>query len=396
MSIIGTTVRGLRAPIIREGDNLANIVVNTVLNATREGNFQLKDRDVIGITESVVARAQGNYTSVDNISFDVRRKFGKGTVGVLFPILSRNRFATCLKGIVKGLDEVVLMLSYPTDEVGNAVMDKDKIIENRINPFETTLKINAYYEIFGKYKHPFTEIDYVDYYHNLIEDYGSENNTIIFSNKPEHILKYTKKCLVCNIHNSDLIKNTLINNGAELVLTLKDIMNEPGWGTGYNEEYGLLGSNKVDENHIKLFPRDGQILVDSIQKELEKRTGVRLEVMIYGDGAFCDPVGKIWELADPVVSPAYTSGLKGTPNELKLKYLADNQFAGLRGENLQEAISTAIKEKDDNLVGKMDSQGTTPRRYTDLLGSLCDLTSGSGDKGTPIVLIQNYFENYAS
>ena len=396
MKLIGTTVRGLRAPIIREGDNLVDIVVNTVFDAAREGNFQLKDKDVIGITESIVARAQGNYATVDDIANDVISKFGVNqTIVLLGPILSRNRFAICLKGIAMAAKKIVLMLAFPYDEVGNAVMTEDQLFEFKPEINYSIINIDEYNSICKSYKHPFTGINYVHYYKQIIEDTGAECE-VYLCNNPFRMLFHSKNMIDCLIHSTNPRTIKKLEEEGATIYRLSDILNKPINNSGYNEEYGLLGSNKVDENHIKLFPRDGQKLVDSIQKELEKRTGVRLEVMIYGDGAFCDPVGKIWELADPVISPAYTDGLNGTPNELKLKYLADNQFAELRGENLQEAISVVIKEKNNNLVGKMDSQGTTPRRYTDLLGSLCDLTSGSGDKGTPIVLIQNYFENYAS
>ena len=395
MNIIGTTVRGLRAPIIREGDNLVKIVVNTVLEAAKEGNFQLKDKDIIGITESIVARAQGNYATVYDIAEDITEKFGTNQTIVLYsPILSRNRFAICLKGIAKAAKKIVLILTYPTDEVGNALMTQEQLFYYNHNSLNDEINIDDYHQYFGDYKHPFTNINYVDYYKQIIESEDTECE-VCLCNDPFVAFRYSKNIINCRIHQDSLLNDRLIENGAK-VFNLNNILNKSINNFGYNEQYGLLGSNKVNETTIKLFPRNGQQLVEQIQKELEEQTGVRLEVMIYGDGAFCDPVGQIWELADPVVSPAYTKGLAGTPNELKLKYLADNQFANLNGESLKEALINSIKEKDNNLLGKMESQGTTPRRYTDLLGSLCDLTSGSGDKGTPIVLIQNYFENYAS
>ena len=391
---VGTVVRGIRAPIIREGDDLARIVVDAVLEAQQQDGFQPQDRDVVAVTEAVVARAQGNYASVDAIASDVRKKLGGGTVGVIFPILSRNRFAICLRGIARGLDKVVLMLSYPSDEVGNHLIDPDLLDEKGVDPYGDVLTEQRYRELFGVNPHPFTGVDYVEYYKTLIQEAGAEVE-IIFANDCRAILPYTKKVLCCDIHTRERTKRRLRKAGAEVVLGLDDILTAPVDGSGCNEKYGLLGSNKATEETVKLFPRDCQDFVQDVQLRLRERTGKTVEVMVYGDGAFKDPVGKIWELADPVVSPAYTSGLEGTPNEVKLKYLADNNFAHLSGEALKAAIEEYIRQKDDNLVGKMESQGTTPRRLTDLIGSLCDLTSGSGDKGTPIVYIQNYFDNYS-
>lgn len=391
---VGTVVRGIRAPIIREGDDLARIVVDAVLEAQQQDGFQPQDRDVVAVTEAVVARAQGNYASVDAIASDVRKKLGGGTVGVIFPILSRNRFAICLRGIARGLDKVVLMLSYPSDEVGNHLIDPDLLDEKGVDPYGDVLTEQRYRELFGVNPHPFTGVDYVEYYKTLIQEAGAEVE-IIFANDCRAILPYTKKVLCCDIHTRERTKRRLRKAGAEVVLGLDDILTAPVDGSGCNEKYGLLGSNKATEETVKLFPRDCQDFVQDVQRSLRERTGKTVEVMVYGDGAFKDPVGKIWELADPVVSPAYTSGLEGTPNEVKLKYLADNNFAHLSGEALKAAIEEYIRQKDDNLVGKMESQGTTPRRLTDLIGSLCDLTSGSGDKGTPIVYIQNYFDNYS-
>ena len=391
---VGTVVRGIRAPIIREGDDLARIVVDAVLEAQQQDGFQPQDRDVVAVTEAVVARAQGNYASVDAIASDVRKKLGGGTVGVIFPILSRNRFAICLRGIARGLDKVVLMLSYPSDEVGNHLIDPDLLDEKGVDPYGDVLTEQRYRELFGVNPHPFTGVDYVEYYKTLIQEAGAEVE-IIFANDCRAILPYTKKVLCCDIHTRERTKRRLRKAGAEVVLGLDDILTAPVDGSGCNEKYGLLGSNKATEETVKLFPRDCQDFVQDVQRSLRERTGKTVEVMVYGDGAFKDPVGKIWELADPVVSPAYTSGLEGTPSEVKLKYLADNNFAHLSGEALKAAIEEYIRQKDDNLVGKMESQGTTPRRLTDLIGSLCDLTSGSGDKGTPIVYIQNYFDNYA-
>ena len=392
---VGTVSRGIRCPIIREGDNLADIVVTSVLEAAESEGFELRDRDVVACTESIVARAQGNYASVAAIAEDVKTKLGGETIGVIFPILSRNRFAICLRGIAKGAKKVVLMLSYPSDEVGNELVSLDKLDEAGVNPYSDVLTLERYRELFGENKHPFTGVDYVDYYGSLIQEMGAEVE-IIFANNPKAILNYTKNILTCDIHTRQRTKRILLANGAERVCGLDDILTSSIDGNGYNEKYGLLGSNKSTESTVKLFPRDCQPLVDEIQASLLAKTGKHIEVMIYGDGAFRDPVGKIWELADPVVSPAYTPGLEGTPNELKLKYLADNDFAELSGEALKKAIEEKIKDKDDNLVGNMASQGTTPRRLTDLIGSLCDLTSGSGDKGTPVILVQGYFDNYTN
>ncbi len=392
---VGTISRGVRCPIIRESDDLAGIVVNSVVEAAQAEGFALRDRDVVAITESIVARAQGNYASVDAIAQDVKQKLGGETIGVIFPILSRNRFAICLKGIAKGAKKVVLMLSYPSDEVGNELVSLDQLDEAGINPYSDVLSLEKYRSLFGENPHPFTGIDYVEYYGNLIRECGAEVE-IIFSNNAKTILKYTKNVLTCDIHTRARTKRILKANGAERVCGLDDIMTSSIDGSGYNTSYGLLGSNKSTEDMVKLFPRECQDLVEDIQSQLLKLTDKHIEVMVYGDGAFKDPVGKIWELADPCVSPAYTAGLEGTPNELKLKYLADNDFANLKGEALQKAIEAKIKEKDDDLKGDMASQGTTPRRLTDLIGSLCDLTSGSGDKGTPIVLVQGYFDNFTN
>lgn len=391
----GTVSRGIRCPIIREGDDLVKIVTDSVLEAAESENFALRDRDVIAVTESIVARAQGNYASVDAIAEDVKNKLGGETIGVIFPILSRNRFAICLRGIAKGAKKVVLMLSYPSDEVGNELVSWDQLDEAGINPYSDVLSLEKYRELFGTNAHPFTGVDYVDYYGNLIREAGAEVE-IIFANDCRKILDYTKKVLTCDIHTRARSKRILKACGAEVVCGLDDILNSSVNGSGCNEKYGLLGSNKSTEDTIKLFPRECTDLVLDIQKEVLNRTGKHVEVMVYGDGAFKDPVGKIWELADPCVSPASTPGLDGTPNEVKLKYLADNDFKDLSGDALKEAISNRIREKKDNLVGDMSSQGTTPRRLTDLIGSLCDLTSGSGDKGTPVILIQGYFDNYVS
>ncbi|MBQ8559103.1 MAG: coenzyme F420-0:L-glutamate ligase [Tyzzerella sp.] len=392
---VGTISRGIRCPIIRENDNLADIVVESVLGAAESEGFELRDRDVISVTESIVARAQGNYASVQAIAEDVKVKLGGETIGVIFPILSRNRFAICLKGIAMGAKKVVLMLSYPSDEVGNALLTYDQLDDTGINPYSDVLTLEKYRELFGENKHEFTGVDYVEYYGNLIRETGAEVE-IIFANNPRVILDYTKNVLTCDIHTRARTKRILKENGAERVCGLDDIMTAPVNGSGYNTKYGLLGSNKSTEDTIKLFPKECFELVENIQKQILDKTGKHVEVMVYGDGAFKDPQGKIWELADPVVSPAYTTGLVGTPNELKLKYLADNDFADLSGEALKEAISKRIKEKNSNLVGDMASQGTTPRQLTDLIGSLCDLTSGSGDKGTPVVLVQGYFDNYTN
>ena len=393
--MIGTVSRGVRAPIIRQGDDIVQIVTDSVLEASADAGFKFNDRDIVAMTEAVVARAQGNYATVDDIATDVKAKFGGETVGVIFPILSRNRFAICLRGIAKGVKKVVLMLSYPSDEVGNHLVSIDALDDKGIDPYTDVLSLEKYRELFGYEKHRFTGVDYVEYYEGLIKDCGTEVE-IIFANNPKAILNYTKNVLCCDIHTRARTKRIIKANGGEIVLGLDEILNAPVNGSGYNEHYGLLGSNKATEDQVKLFPRDCQPIVDAIQKKLYDATGKTIEVMVYGDGAFKDPVGKISEHADPVVSPAYTSGLEGTPNELKLKYLADNDFSDLSGDALKEAIKGKIQEKDDNLVGKMASEGTTPRQLTDLIGSLCDLTSGSGDKGTPIVFIQGYFDNYTT
>ncbi len=393
--MVGTVSRGVRAPIIRAGDDLAEIVTSSVLEAAADDGFAVRDRDIVAMTEAIVARAQGNYASVDNIAEDVRTKFGGETVGVIFPILSRNRFAICLRGIAKGAKKIVLMLSYPSDEVGNHLVSLDALDEKGVDPYKDVLTEAKYRELFGYEKHPFTGVDYVEYYKTLIEESGAEAE-IIFANDCRAVLGFTKNVLCCDIHTRARTKRLLKAAGAERVYGLDEIMTAPINGSGYNENYGLLGSNKATEDQVKLFPRECQNLVEDIQARILKATGKHVEVMVYGDGAFKDPVGKIWELADPVVSPAYTAGLEGTPNELKLKYLADNDFADLSGEALKEAIKGKIQEKDGDLVGQMASEGTTPRRLTDLIGSLCDLTSGSGDKGTPIVYIQGYFDNYTT
>ena len=392
---IGTVSRGVRCPIIREGDNLVDIVVDSVLAAAESEGFALRNRDVIGITESIVARAQGNYCSVEDIAADVKAKTGGETVGVIFPILSRNRFAINLRGIAMGCKKVVLMLSYPSDEVGNALLTYDQLDEAGINPYSDVLSLEKYRELFGENKHEFTGVDYVAYYGDIVREAGAEVE-IIFANQCKSILNYTDCVITCDIHTRVRTKRILKAAGAKVVLGLDDIMTAPVNGSGCNEKYGLLGSNKSTENKIKLFPRECRDLVVAIQAALLEKTGKLIEVMVYGDGAFKDPQGKIWELADPVVSPAHTDGLIGTPNELKLKYLADNDFAALSGEALKDAITESIKAKQDNLVGNMASQGTTPRQLTDLIGSLCDLTSGSGDKGTPVILIQGYFDNLAT
>ena len=393
--MVGTVSRGIRTPIIRSGDNLVEIIAESVISAAKEENFEIRDRDIIAATEAIVARAQNNYASVDDIAADVKAKFSSDTVGVIFPILSRNRFAICLRGIAKGLKKVVLMLSYPSDEVGNHLVSLDMMDEKGVNPYTDVLTLEKYRELFGENKHPFTGVDYVEYYGNLIRESGAEVE-IIFSNNPRSILNYTKDVLVCDIHTRQRTKRILKENGGNVILGLDEILTAPVNGSGHNENYGLLGSNKATEDKVKLFPRDCQTFVDALQKKIFDETGKNVEVMVYGDGAFKDPVGKIWELADPVVSPAYTKGLEGQPNEVKLKYLADNNFAHLEGEELRAAIEEYIKNKNSNLVGSMESQGTTPRRLTDLIGSLCDLTSGSGDKGTPVVYIQGYFDNYTN
>ena len=393
--LVGTVSRGVRAPIIRENDDICKIVVESVINASLSEGFELRDKDVIGITEAVVARAQGNYCTVDDIAKDIQDKFPDGTLGVVFPILSRNRFSICLKGIARGAKKIVLMLSYPSDEVGNHLVSLDQLDENNVNPWSDVLTEGKYRELFGYQKHHFTGVDYVAYYRELIEKENCECE-IIFANDVRTILNYTKNVLCCDIHSRHRSKRLLKAKNAEIVYGLDDILTTSINGSGYNKDYGLLGSNKATEDKIKLFPRDGQVIVEEIQKQMKEKTGKTIEVLVYGDGAFKDPVGKIWELADPVVAPFFTSGLHGQPNELKLKYLADNDFANLEGEALKEAIKESIKQKDSNLVGQMASQGTTPRQLTDLIGSLCDLTSGSGDKGTPIILIQGYFDNYTN
>ncbi len=392
---VGTVSRGVRAPIIREGDDIVEIVTSSVLEAAEDEGFQIRDRDIIAMTEAIVARAQGNYATVDDIAADVKTKLGGGTVGVIFPILSRNRFAICLRGIAKGAKKVIIMLSYPSDEVGNHLISLDALDEKGVDPYKDVLDVPKYRELFGYEKHRFTGVDYVEYYETLIKESGAEAE-IIFANDPRAILSYTKNVISCDIHTRARTKRILKASGAEKVFGLDEILNASVNGSGYNESYGLLGSNKATEDKVKLFPRNCQPIVDAIADRIYKATGKNVEVMVYGDGAFKDPVGKIWELADPVVSPAYTKGLEGTPNELKLKYLADNDFANLSGDELQNAIKAKITEKDGDLFGQMASEGTTPRRLTDLIGSLCDLTSGSGDKGTPIVFIQGYFDNYTT
>jgi F420-0:gamma-glutamyl ligase len=392
---VGTVSRGIRCPIIREGDDLSSIVVDSVIEAAECEGFALRDRDVVAVTESVVARAQGNYASIDAIAKDVRNKLGGETIGVIFPILSRNRFAICLRGIAQGAKKVVLMLSYPSDEVGNELVSFDQLDAAQVNPYSDVLSLEKYRELFGANPHPFTGVDYVAYYGDLVRECGAEVE-IIFANDPRAILPYAKKILNCDIHTRKRTKRLLLAAGAEAVCGLDDILTESIDGNGFNSAYGLLGSNKSTESSVKLFPRDCNDLVLDIQAKLLQRTGKHIEVMVYGDGAFRDPVGKIWELADPVVSPGYTCGLEGTPSELKLKYLADNDFADLSGNELKAAIENAIRQKEGDLVGNMASQGTTPRRLTDLIGSLCDLTSGSGDKGTPIILVQGYFDNYTN
>ena len=390
---VGTISRGIRCPIIRTGDNLVEIAVNSVLEAAQGEGFELRDRDVIALTESIVARAQGNYAKVENIATDIKNKFESDTIGVIFPIMSRNRFAICLKGIAMGCKKIVLMMSYPSDEVGNALLSYDDLDDKGVNPYSDVLSLEKYRELFGYKVHEFTGIDYIDYYKEIITSVGCECE-IVFANQAKAILDYTKDVLCCDIHTRHRTKRILKNHGANKVYGLDDILTSSVDGSGYNSKYGLLGSNKSTEDTIKLFPEDCKGLVEDIQTEVLKRCGKHVEVMVYGDGAFKDPQGKIWELADPVVSPAHTDGLIGTPNELKLKYLADNDYKNLSGEALKEAISNSIKAKKDSLVGSMASQGTTPRQLTDLIGSLCDLTSGSGDKGTPIILVQGYFDNY--
>jgi len=391
--ITGTISRGLRAPIIRQGDDIAGIVVETVLKASEIEGFPINDRDIVAVTESVVARSQGNYATVDAIAKDIKAKFGGETLGVIFPILSRNRFAICLKGIARGAGKIVLMFSYPSDEVGNQLVDIDLLDAKGINPWSDVLTEAEFRRHFGSSRHTFTGVDYVGYYKSLVEENGAECE-IIFSNHPSTILDYTGNVLACDIHTRARTKRILKEKGGKKIYGLDDILSGPVDGSGCNEAYGLLGSNKATEESIKLFPRNCRPIVDKIQAMLRERTGRTVEVMIYGDGAFKDPVGRIWELADPVVSPAYTSGLEGTPNEIKLKYIADNNFADLKGEELKQAVSEYIRNKEADLVGSMEAQGTTPRRLTDLIGSLCDLTSGSGDKGTPVIFIQGYFDNY--
>lgn len=390
---IGTVSRGLRAPIIKEGDDLKTIVVDTLMGCIDNGDFEIGNKDVLAVTESILARSQANYATTDQLAEDVRNKLGGETVGVVFPILSRNRFAICLRGIAKGAEKVVLMLSYPSDEVGNHLLELDLLDEKGIDPYKDVLTQEEFENIFGKSHHTFTDIDYVNYYKSLIEEEGAEAE-IIFANNPRRIVDYTENVICADIHTRARTKRLIKNAGAKNVFGMDDLLNEPVNGSGYNPEYGILGSNKATEDSIKLFPVNCQDFVDSVQAEIKNRTGKTVEVMVYGDGAFKDPVGKIWELADPVVSPGFTAGLVGQPNEVKLKYLADNDFGHLRGEELKSAIEAAIKEKEANLVGKMVTEGTTPRRLTDLLGSLCDLTSGSGDKGTPFIYIQGYFDNY--
>ncbi|ARJ38878.1 F420-0--gamma-glutamyl ligase [Sporosarcina sp. P21c] len=393
--VVGTVVRGLRCPIINEGDNIDQIVVDSVLEASKKENITFQDKDIVSITESIVARAQGNYATIDHIAKDIEAKFGDDTIGVIFPILSRNRFGNCLRGVAKGAKKIILMLSYPSDEVGNHLVELDRLDEKGVNPWTDVLTEAEFREHFGDNKHPFTGVDYIEYYKSLMDEFGVEHE-VIFSNNARTILDYTKTVLTCDIHTRFRTKRILEANGAEKIYGLDDILATSVDGSGYNEEFGLLGANKAQEDSIKLFPHSCQPIVDNIQNMLKKETGKHIEVMIYGDGAFKDPVGKIWELADPVVSPAYTDGLDGIPNEVKLKYLADNDFSELRGDELKKAVSDFIENKDTNLMGSMASQGTTPRKLTDLIGSLSDLTSGSGDKGTPIVFIQGYFDNFTN
>lgn len=392
---VGTVVRGLRGPIINEGDNIEQIVVDVVLNAAEVEGFQIEDRDIVTITESIIARAQGNYATIDDIATDVKEKFGDDTIGVIFPILSRNRFGNCLQGIARGAKKIVLMLSYPSDEVGNHLVDIEDLDTKGVNPWTDVLTEDEFREHFGYNKHQFTGVDYINYYKSIAEEEGISCE-VIFSNNAKTILNYTKSVLTCDIHTRNRTKRILTENGAEKVYGLDDILSKPVNGSGYNEDYGLLGANKATDNSVKLFPHTCQPIVDNIQAKLKELTGKTVEVMVYGDGAFKDPVGKIWELADPVVSPAYTAGLDGTPNEVKLKYLADNNFAHLRGDELKQAISEYIENKNEDLVGAVEAQGTTPRKLTDLIGSLSDLTSGSGDKGTPFIYIQGYFDNYTN
>lgn len=394
MRTVGTVSRGVRCPVIREGDDLVKIVTDSIMACAEEQNILFSDRDIVAVTEAVVARSQGNYASTDAIAADCRAKFGTDEIGLVFPIMSRNRIAICLRGIAKAFKKAYILMSYPSDEVGNHLFDEDLLDEKGVNPYSDVLSEEKYRELFGYEKHPFTGVDYVEYYGELFRSEGCEAE-FIFANSAAAILPYTKQVLCCDIHSRQRSKRRLLAAGAEKVLTLSDLMTQSVAGSGYNETYGLLGSNKATEDTVKLFPRDCQAFVDNLQKSLCAATGKKLEAMVYGDGAFKDPVGKIWELADPVVSPAYTGGLEGQPNELKLKYLADNDFAGLSGEALTSAVKASIAAKEGDLVGNMASQGTTPRRLTDLIGSLCDLTSGSGDKGTPIIFIQGYFDNFA-
>ena len=394
MRTVGTIVRGIRTPIIKEGDNLSEIVVDSLIQASKSEKFEFNDKDVVAITEAVVSISDGNYATIDEIAKDISNKFNTKHIGIVFPILSRNRFALCLKAFARSMDKITMLLSYPSDEVGNDILDSEKLENYNINPYKDVISEQEYTEKFGDFKHLFTGVNMVDFYRDLVQKENCEIE-FIFANRPEEILNYTKEIIAADIHTRFKTKEKLINNGATKVLGLDDIMNKSIDGSGYNSKYGLLGSNRATEEKVKLFPENGEQLVNNIQKKLKDITGKVIEVMVYGDGAFKDPVGKIWELADPVVSPFYTSGLEGSPNELKLKYLSDNKFSNLHGEQLQEAIKKEILEKAKNLKGKIETQGTTPRRYTDLLGSLCDLTSGSGDKGTPVVLVQNYFTNYA-
>lgn len=394
MRKVGTVVRGIRTPIIKEGDNLSDVVVNSLIEASQSEGFGFNDKDVVAITEAVVSISAGNYATIDDIAKDIQNKFESKHIGIVFPILSRNRFALCLKGFARAMDKITMLLSYPSDEVGNDILDSERMEELNINPYSDIISEKEYMDKFGDFKHIFTGVNMVDFYRDLVKNENCEIE-FVFANRPEVILNYTKDVIAADIHTRYKTKKKLLENGANKVLGLDDIMNQSIDGSGYNSKYGLLGSNRATEEKVKLFPDNGQELVLDIQAKLKEKTGKTIEVMVYGDGAFKDPVGKIWELADPVVSPFYTSGLEGSPNELKLKYLSDNKFSNLKGEELQEAIRKEIKEKDKNLKGKIETQGTTPRRYTDLIGSLCDLTSGSGDKGTPVVLVQNYFTNYA-
>lgn len=394
MRKVGTVVRGIRTPIIKEGDNLSDVVVNSLIEASQSEGFGFNDKDVVAVTEAVVSISSGNYATIDDIAKDVQDKFESKHIGIVFPILSRNRFALCLKGFARAMDKITMLLSYPSDEVGNDILDSERMEELNINPYSDIISEKEYMDKFGDFKHIFTGVNMVDFYRDLVKNENCEIE-FVFANRPEVILNYTKNVIAADIHTRYKTKKKLLENGANKVLGLDDIMNQSIDGSGYNSKYGLLGSNRATEEKVKLFPDNGQELVLDIQAKLKVKTGKTIEVMVYGDGAFKDPIGKIWELADPVVSPFYTSGLEGSPNELKLKYLSDNKFSNLKGEELQEAIRKEIKEKDKNLKGKIETQGTTPRRYTDLIGSLCDLTSGSGDKGTPVVLVQNYFTNYA-